>query len=254
MLFPPRSAQGGGQAVFELSYQLCALDFKETKSVPPFKERWGGRIASWKQRINPRQTLRHDEEQPVELPEESGLDGPDGPEGAANDLSEKSQDDDVPGELKKRTVRYTSGSIGRKTSRQLSFTSMLENTRPIPPTAPLDATGQENTTHRTYHEPPTPAPSVHKASIWQKVHSLASGFLMPTTIALVVALPCALIQPLKALFTQVDGWTGGRIPNAPDDKPPLSFVLETAVFLGGITIPSALILLGASIARLEVSR
>jgi hypothetical protein len=38
-----------------------------------------------------RQTLRHDEEQPVELPEESGLDGPDGPEGAANDLSEKSQ-------------------------------------------------------------------------------------------------------------------------------------------------------------------
>lgn len=132
---------------------------------------------------------------------------------------------------------------------------MLENTRPIPHTAPLDAPSSDPAPviGRPFHEPPTPAPSVHESSIWPKIKAFASGFLMPTTVALTVALPCALIQPVKALFTEVDGWTGGRMPNAPDDKPPLSFVLETATFLGGITIPSALILLGASIARLQVS-
>lgn len=75
---------------------------------------------------------------------------------------------------------------------------------------------------------------------------------MPTTIALVIALPCALVLPLKSLFTTVDGWTGVKMPNAPDDKPPLSFILETAAFLGGITVPASLFLLGASIARLQV--
>ena len=169
--------------------------------------------------------------------------------------SDHGEGGEEPGELQQRRVRYLGGSIHRKTSRASSFTSMLENTRPIPPTAPLDPPSviDPSLDNRAFHEPPTPAPSIHTTSIWQKVKNIASGFLMPTTIALTVALPCALVQPLKALFTEVDGWSGGRMPNAPDDKPPLSFILETASFLGGITIPSALILLGASTATLQVT-
>lgn len=137
---------------------------------------------------------------------------------------------------------------------------MLENTRPIPFTAPLDAPEPSRSTAvlpthldsgPAYHEPPTPAPSVHTVPWHTRLLKLASNFLMPTTIALVSALPCALIQPLKALFTPVDGWTGTRVPNAPDDKPPLAFVLDTATFLGAITVPASLILLGAGIARLQ---
>lgn len=175
---------------------------------------------------------------------------------------------DQPAELKRRAVRYAGYAgegIQRKTSRASSFTSMLESTRPIPPTAPLDAPDPTSrnasnallpvcSNHdppQTYHEPPTPAPSIHTVPWYRRLAKLASNFLMPTTIALVIAIPCALIQPIKALFTTVDGWTGSRIPNAPDDKPPLSFILETASFIGAITVPASLLLLGAGIARLS---
>jgi hypothetical protein len=54
------------------------------------------------------------------------------------------------------------------------------------------------------------------------------------------------------LFVPVSGWTSDKIPNAPDGNPPLSFIIDTAAFLGGVTIPAALVLLGASFARLKV--
>lgn len=75
---------------------------------------------------------------------------------------------------------------------------------------------------------------------------------MPVSIAVILSIPCALIPPVKALFTPVEGWTGSRMPNAPDGRPPLAWVLETAVFIGGIVIPAGLILLGAGFARLKV--
>jgi hypothetical protein len=62
----------------------------------------------------------------------------------------------------------------------------------------------------------------------------------------------AVIQPLKALFTHTEGWSGTRMPNAPDGKAPLAFILDTTIFLGGMTVPAALVLLGASFARLKV--
>lgn len=171
--------------------------------------------------------------------------------------SDHGEHGEEPAELTRR-VRYAGDKIQRKTSRASSFTSMMENTRPIPFTAPLDAPEQSRSTpllpldaEPAYHEPSTPAPSVHTVPLHRRIAQLASNFLMPTTIALVVALPCALIQPIKALFTNVDGWTGTQMPNAPDDKPPLSFVLETATSLGAIAVPASLILLGAGIARLQ---
>lgn len=73
------------------------------------------------------------------------------------------------------------------------------------------------------------------------------------TWAVVLGIIFSLVQPLKALLTETPGWTGSRIPNAPDGNPPLSFLLQTTTYLGAVTVPMALIVLGSSFARLEVS-
>lgn len=44
------------------------------------------------------------------------------------------------------------------------------------------------------------------------------------------------------------------MPNAPDGNPPLSWLLDTAAFIGAMTVPMALILLGSSFARLKFQR
>ncbi|KZT26028.1 auxin efflux carrier [Neolentinus lepideus HHB14362 ss-1] len=78
-----------------------------------------------------------------------------------------------------------------------------------------------------------------------------SVIITPVTATLAVSLPIALINSLKALFVPVPGgpsWT------APDGRPPLAFVIDTATFLGTMAIPLALILLGASFARLRIPR
>ncbi|KAL7412069.1 membrane transport protein-domain-containing protein [Mrakia frigida] len=82
-----------------------------------------------------------------------------------------------------------------------------------------------------------------------------SCLLTPITLSLLIALICALIPPIKALFVlNVDGWSGTKIKLAPDGRPALAFIQETAVFIGAICVPGALILLGASFARLKVPR
>lgn len=52
--------------------------------------------------------------------------------------------------------------------------------------------------------------------------------LTPPSISLFLALPISLVQPLKALFVSVENWTGSRIPNSPDGRPPLSWVLDVS--------------------------
>jgi hypothetical protein len=174
------------------------------------------------------------------------------------------------GELKKR-AKFTGGVLPtRKTSRTPSFTSMMESTRPIPSTAPLDATDisvscppngepapllptcSNHGDPYSYHQPTSPAASIKRMTIRGRAVIVLKSFLMPVTIATLFGVPCSVILPLKALFTYTEGWTGGRMPNAPDGNPPLAFILETATFLGGMTVPAALILLGASFARLKV--
>ncbi|KIP06170.1 hypothetical protein PHLGIDRAFT_128453 [Phlebiopsis gigantea 11061_1 CR5-6] len=80
-----------------------------------------------------------------------------------------------------------------------------------------------------------------------------SALLHPVTIAMVISLPIALVQPLKALFVDVSS-TGGPDWKGPDGKPPLAFIIDTANFLGNIAVPLALVMLGASFARLRVPR
>ncbi|KAE8540514.1 hypothetical protein D1P53_003461 [Cryptococcus gattii VGV] len=179
-----------------------------------------------------------------------------------------------PSEMIQR-ARFAGGAdVARKKSRASSFHSMMETTRSIPATAPLDASGiaepclVPSTINRDhilpvdsrriepcqYHHPVTPAPSIHKPSWGQRLLKLAREFVMPLTVAIILGIICSVISPIKALFVPVDGWSGTRIPYAPDGKPPLSFITDTANFLGGMSIPAGLILLGASFGRLKMPK
>jgi hypothetical protein len=155
----------------------------------------------------------------------------------------------------------------RKTSRASSFTSQLERTRSIPATAPVDAvdgdragpscTNDEHDhplTNAGFHQPITPAPSTHNIPWTKKIANFIRDLATPVSLSICIAIPCGIISPLKALFIPVPGWTVDRIPNAPDGNPPLAFIIDTAAFIGSISIPAALVLLGASFARLTVSQ
>ncbi|KAI0337946.1 hypothetical protein BDW22DRAFT_1363533 [Trametopsis cervina] len=107
---------------------------------------------------------------------------------------------------------------------------------------PLDVEGIDGTT-------------AHHSSlsiVWRAIRPL-TVIITPVTVAIAVALPIALIDDLKALFVDISE-NGGPNWKGPDGKPPLSFIIDTAEFIGGIAIPLALILLGASFARLRIPR
>ena len=77
----------------------------------------------------------------------------------------------------------------------------------------------------------------------------------PPTIAILLACPISVITPLKALFVPLRNANGSPgIPFAPDDAPPLAFILDTATFLGSASVPLALICLGAALAKLKISK
>jgi hypothetical protein len=77
------------------------------------------------------------------------------------------------------------------------------------------------------------------------------SLLTPASLSIILSFPIALITPLKALFVPVDN---SPIPNGPDGLPPLSFLLDTASFIGGASVPIGLVCLGSALARLEVPR
>ncbi|KAI0776750.1 auxin efflux carrier [Trametes elegans] len=83
------------------------------------------------------------------------------------------------------------------------------------------------------------------------IFSPLKALLKPVTIAIAVSLPVALIKPLKALFVDISD-QGGPSWHGPDGRPPLIFVMDTAQFIDTIAVPLALILLGASFARIRV--
>lgn len=210
-------------------HKLCALDFKEENLATPrvpFRQRWRKRL-HWSKKQDPIEMEAVQPELPV--------------------LGSDHGETEEPGELGGMKQRkFTGGqAFGRMTSRAESVHSMLERTRPIPSTAPLDAI---DVAPDTYRDPVAPPPR----SWTSRIVEFLKGLVTPVSCAIVIAIPCAIVQPLKALFVDTPNWSGTRVPFAPDGRPPLAFVMETAQFIGGITVPSALILLGASFARLKV--
>lgn len=77
------------------------------------------------------------------------------------------------------------------------------------------------------------------------------SLVTPPAMSIIIAFPIALIKPLKALFVPIPN---SPIPNAPDGQPPLAFILDTATFIGGASVPLGLICLGSALARLKLPR
>lgn len=80
------------------------------------------------------------------------------------------------------------------------------------------------------------------------LHTMLKNFSTPNSLSLIISLIIAMAPPLKALFVP----TSFRMPNAPDQQPPLSFVMDITSYVGAACVPIGLLLLGATIARLKV--
>ncbi|EJU06189.1 hypothetical protein DACRYDRAFT_12940 [Dacryopinax primogenitus] len=96
----------------------------------------------------------------------------------------------------------------------------------------------------------------HPASIpFHLVWFMLKNSTSPVTLSILLALPISLIQPLKALFVELEpGSKYYGFALGPDGNPCLQFILNTASFIGGISVPQGLMLLGNSFARMTIPR
>lgn len=247
---------------------MCAWDFVDTHVISErsFKARWGKRLAKmrrWAKRSPAAcHSLPH-----TTTPTPNSI--------TYGGVEEK--------HLPATAEEHSSANLGRVTSQSPSISAMLDSTNRIPGTLPLEAAMPESpfqplqrdksssslrpplvhghggrTSTNLAREPscasstlsagprPTPKLPLHKRALRILSH-------IPTaTWSVIAGLLFSLIQPMKALMVDTDGWTGSRMPNAPDDNPPLFFLLDTAAYLGALTVPLGLMLLGSSFARLKV--
>jgi predicted permease len=82
--------------------------------------------------------------------------------------------------------------------------------------------------------------------VWK---SYLAPIFTPPSLAMIVGLIVANIPPLKSLFVQT---TRFDMPTAPDEKPPLDFVMDICDF-GGSAVPVlGMILLGAALSRMSI--
>ncbi|GJJ78461.1 auxin efflux carrier family protein [Entomortierella parvispora] len=88
---------------------------------------------------------------------------------------------------------------------------------------------------------------------WRIFHSVRE-YLTPPTIGLILGLIVALTPHLRILF--VLPTPGSNLAPAPsfDELPPLSFIYEITLLLGGCCVPLGLTVLGASLSRLKPGR
>lgn len=246
--------------------QVCGWDFVDDHILDdpaPFKVRWRRRQLRAKQifnRISGRSTATVTELDEVEGP----------PNALEEERDEVTWDLDARTISSQRALRVGPGATLKPRAR--SFTAMVDSTHRIPPTTPLDGTvepvmpssGVEKGQLTSYpfqdqpyplsSSPPPPSTTARKPR--RSLATMALTLLKnipPPTYAVVLGIIFSIVQPLKALLTTTTDWTGTRMPNAPDGNPPLNFILETTSFIGAMTVPMALILLGASFSRLKVS-
>jgi hypothetical protein len=218
---------------------MCAWDFAEDRTVrnETFKERWSRRLAKlqrWRQGKS------------AEAPRES--------------LAVESKA--VPEQLEAHSTQ----ALGRMTSQTPSLSAMIDSTNRIPATMPLEGRDIHESPFRALSKSPAPQeagdaqstqapPSVASKSPRATLLTRAAVILQNEPMAtwsVAAGLLCSLVQPLKALLAPTDGWTGARMPNAPDGNPPLFFLLDTAAYIGALTVPLGLMLLGSSFARLQL--
>ena len=157
--------------------------------------------------------------------------------------------------------------------------SQGESGLPVPPPTPALSLRNVDTQSIAQRSATLNTPTLPQKIV--RVFRPLSAVCTPVTCTLAVALPIALIDPLKALFVDISD-VGGPKFTGPDGRPPLAFLIDTGAssfpplppepspralitdhdgylwvigsFIGGITIPLALILLGANFAQLKMPR
>ncbi|KAK9429869.1 auxin efflux carrier [Lipomyces doorenjongii] len=72
----------------------------------------------------------------------------------------------------------------------------------------------------------------------------------PPAASLIISIVVAVISPVKRLFIATDY----PMRNAPDGLPPLDFVMDFVDFIGQAAVPMGLMLLGALIGRLQITK
>jgi len=89
---------------------------------------------------------------------------------------------------------------------------------------------------------------------WNGAKSIVKHTLSPPTISLVCSIIIGVIPQLRNLFVPADPSDPSFSPEAPDGLPPLSTIYDAAAFIGAASVPLGLIILGASIATIEIPR
>lgn len=137
-------------------------------------------------------------------------------------FEEKQKDTDV----ESIAVDYSPGS---QLARRVSHISVVSrhpsaDSRPSATIAPSTQPVEESSIN---------PPDTHKSCLFppilSRIFQPLVAIVNPVTISLIISLPIALIQPLKALFVDVSN-TGGPIWKAPDGRPPLAFMIDTGAY------------------------
>lgn len=76
------------------------------------------------------------------------------------------------------------------------------------------------------------------------------NFKRVPSIGLLISLTCAMVPWIRALFVK----NSIDIHQAPDHLPPLAFIMDFTIYIGNGAIPMGLILLGGTIARLQIQQ
>ncbi|CAI5756620.1 unnamed protein product [Candida verbasci] len=127
---------------------------------------------------------------------------------------------------------YSEFEAMKQQSKELSKTKSEVNN--IEPPEPIEQEKEQVKTSKL---------KTHLKRLWSNVTTASS-------LSLIISMAIAMSPPLKALFVQSTFY----IPNAPDEQPPLSFIIDLTSYVGAASVPLGLLLLGATLARLQVKK
>ncbi|KAJ8072584.1 Protein M3 [Marasmius tenuissimus] len=133
------------------------------------------------------------------------------------------------------------------------LTEKVTSPAPTVTATTLESAVQDSTSPDPNEQSHSPSSSRHPRlkQLSGTLKTFIKAMLTPASLAILFAFPIALIKPLKGLFVLTPG---AGIPNAPDNLPPLAFILDFTQFMGAASVPVGLIGLGSALARLHVPR
>lgn len=107
---------------------------------------------------------------------------------------------------------------------------------------PIDLVNDSQSLQSSHHE-------TKGAKFKRHAIRVLKNFAAPNSASLIISIIIAMAPPLKALFVPSNKV---HIHPAPDEQPPLSFIIDLTSYVGNASVPLGLLLLGATISRLKV--